>query len=191
MGPTSEASRGLGCIPGVAEEPDPPFGELLRACSSSAVHLEMRDSYDVGDPWFQAWCAGDHEEFQRRLAPRPWLDLIAEVTGRGVEVRRVRVVSEPVSDYIRFEHATTASNVAAGEQVRWLPRHLATGLLLPANDFWVFDGRQAQFNYFSGRGEFLETRLSPDPVIAARCARAFEAAWERSVPHQEYDLAPA
>jgi len=97
-------------------------------------------------------------------------------------------VSEPVTDYIRFEHATTASNVTAGEQIRWLPRHLATGLLLPANDFWVFDRRQAQFNYFSGRGEFLVTRLSPDPAIAMQCTAAFEAAWERAVPHQEYEL---
>jgi hypothetical protein len=48
------------------------------------------------------------------------------------------VVSEPVTDYIRFEHATTGSNLVVGEDVRWLPRHLATGLLLPANDYWVF-----------------------------------------------------
>ena len=188
MGPTSEAGRVLGRIPGVADEPDPPFATLLRACSSSAVHLEMRDSYDCDDPWFQAWLAGDQEGFRRRLAPRPWLDLIAEVTGRGVEVRRVRIVTEPVTDYIRFEHATTASSITAGEQIRWLPRHLATGLLLPTNDFWVFDGRQAQFNYSSGRGELLLTRLSPDPAIAAQCAAAFEAAWERAVPHQEYEL---
>ncbi|WP_238428256.1 DUF6879 family protein [Frankia nepalensis] len=92
-----------------------------------------------------------------------------------------------MTDYIRFEHATTASNVSAGEQARWLPRHLATGLLFPANDFWVFDGRRAQFNYFSGRGEFLTTRLSPDAVIATQCAVAFEAAWERAVPHETYD----
>jgi hypothetical protein len=172
----------------VVEEPDPPFSELLRACSFSAVHLEMRDSYNTADPWFQAWLAGDQEEFKRRLAPRPWLDLIAEVTGRGVQVRRGRVVSEPVTDYVRFEHATTGSNVTAGEQVRWLPRHLATGLLLPANDYWVFDGQQAQFNYFSGPGEFLDTRLSDDPAMAAQCAAAFEAVWERATPHQDYDL---
>jgi hypothetical protein len=53
----------------------------------------------------------------------------------------------------------------------------------------VFDGRQAQFNYFSGRGEFLDARLSPDPAIASQCAAAFEAAWERAIPHWEYDLA--
>jgi hypothetical protein len=188
MEPMSEAGRDRGRIPGAAEEPDPPFGELLRACSSSAVHLEMRDSYTPDDAWFRAWLARDEEEFQRRLAPRPWLDLIAGVTGRGVQVRRARVVSEPVTDYIRFEHATTAASISAGEQVRWLPRHLATGLMLPVNDFWVFDGRQAQFNYFSGPGAFLCTRLSAGPAIAAQCAAAFEDVWRRAIPHQEFEL---
>jgi hypothetical protein len=185
MEPTSEAGRDRGRIPGVAEEPDPPFPVLLRACVSSAAHLEMRDAYTPDDPWFRAWLAGDREEFEQRLT-RPWLDLIREVTGRRVRVRRARVASEPVTDYMRFEHATTASNIAAGEDVRWLPRHLATGLLLPANDFWVFDGQRAQFNYFSGPGEFLDTRLSVDSAIAVQCAAAFDAVWERAIPHQDY-----
>jgi len=159
---------------------------LLRACAAFAVHLEMRDAYTPADPWFQAWLAGDRGEFERRMN-RPWLDLIREVTGRGVQVRRARVISEPVTDYVRFEHATAGSNVAAGEQVRWLPRHLATGLLLPANDYWVFDGRRAQFNYFSGPGEFLSTRLCEDPAISAQCAAAFDAVWERAVRHEEYE----
>ena len=188
MAPASAASRDLGRIPGVAEGPDPPFPVLLRACVTSAVHMEMRDAYTPADPWFQAWLAGDREEFERRLA-RPWLDLIRDVSGRGVQVRRVRVVSEPVTDYIRFEFATANSNVAAGEDVRWLPRHMATGLLLPANDYWVFDGHRAQFNYFSGPGEFLDTRLSDDAEIVRRCAEAFEAAWERAVPHHDYQSA--
>ncbi len=186
MEATSAAGRDRDRIPGVAEEPDPPFPVLLRACAAFAVHLEMRDAYTPADPWFQAWLAGDRGEFERRMN-RPWLDLIREVTGRGVQVRRARVISEPVTDYVRFEHATAGSNVAAGEQVRWLPRHLATGLLLPANDYWVFDGRRAQFNYFSGPGEFLSTRLCEDPAISAQCAAAFDAVWERAVRHEEYE----
>jgi len=43
------------------------------------------------------------------------------MTERGVQIRRVRIVSEPVTDYIMFEHATTGSNVAAREDVCWLP----------------------------------------------------------------------
>jgi hypothetical protein len=181
----SAAGRDPDRIPGVRQEADPPFPELLQGCAFSAVHLEMRDAYTPDDPWFQAWLASDQDEFERRLA-RPWLGLIREMTDRGVQIRRARVISEPVTDYIRFEYATAGSNIEAGEQIRWLPRHLATGLLLPANDYWVFDGQQAQFNYFSGPGEFLDTRLSDDPAIASQCAAAFEAVWERAVPHADY-----
>jgi hypothetical protein len=62
MEPTSVAGRGRDRIPGVAEQSAPPFPELLRSCSSSAVHLEMRDAYTPADPWYQAWLAGDREE---------------------------------------------------------------------------------------------------------------------------------
>ncbi|HEX3963231.1 MAG TPA: hypothetical protein VHZ03_42460 [Trebonia sp.] len=169
------------------DRPAPSFSELLRGCDQAAVHLEMRDAYTPGDPWFGAWQAGDREEFQRRLE-RPWLDLVREVTGCGVQVRRVRVVSEPVSDYVAFEHATTASNVAAGEQVRWLPRRKAGGLLLPANDCWVFDRRLVRFAFFAGDGALVTTELCDDPAMAGRCTAAFMAAWERAVPHEEYQL---
>jgi hypothetical protein len=188
MEATSAAGRDRDRIPGVAEQSAPPFPDLLRVCSSLAVHLEMRDAYTPTDPWFQAWLAGDREEFERRLAPRPWLDLIREATGRGVQVRRARVVSEPVTDYIRFEHATTEASVTAGEDVRWLPRHLATGLMLPANDYWVFDGQRVRFNYFSGPGEVLDHRMSDDPAIVKQCAAAFEAVWDRAIAHQDYRL---
>ncbi|GAB0102412.1 hypothetical protein JMUB6875_13800 [Nocardia sp. JMUB6875] len=40
-------------------------------------------------------------------------------------MQRVRVVTEPHTDYIRFAIAITAGNVAAGEDIRWLPREHA------------------------------------------------------------------
>jgi hypothetical protein len=187
MEPTSAASRDRGRIPGVTERAVPPFDDLLRACTVSAVHLEMRDVYTLSDPWFQAWLTGNRGEFERRLV-RPWLDLIREVTRRGVLVRRARMISEPVTEYIGFEHATTESNLAAGEQVRWLPRRESSDLLLPGNDYWVFDNQRVQFNYFSGIGDFLASELSDEPVVVKQCAAAFEAVWERAVPHGEYQL---
>lgn len=162
--------------------------DLLRECAVSAVHIEMRDAYTPGDPWFRAWLDGDQPEFEGRLE-RQWLNLIRSVTGRGVTVRRLRVVSEPVSDYIRFEHATTDSNIAAGEQVRWLPRRLAADLLLPGCDCWVFDSRTVLFNLFGGAGEWAGVSLCDDPDVGARHAAAFGTAWDRGIPHAGYRLA--
>ncbi|MFE0043322.1 DUF6879 family protein [Streptomyces albireticuli] len=46
-----------------------------------------------------------------------------------------RVISDPPHDHIWFEHATTVVNIAAGEQVRWLPRREASGLQLSGSGF--------------------------------------------------------
>jgi hypothetical protein len=171
-------------------DPGQLVNDLLRGCSASALHLELRDSYTPGDPWLRSWLDGDRREFERRLnAPvRPWLDLIREVTGHGVAVLRLRVVSEPVSDYIRFEYDTSVSNVAAGEQVRWLARRRAADLLLPGCDCWIFDKRRVVSNVFDGPGEWVSTDLREDAVVAERLAAAFMSAWERGVPHADYRL---
>ena len=75
-----------------------------------------------------------------RLSRTRW-PLLTTATEAGdahaVMIRRVRVVSEPLSDYLRWEHACTDVNISAGEDVRWLPRTKAAGLLLPGADCWV------------------------------------------------------
>jgi hypothetical protein len=106
---------------------------------------------------------------------------------RGIKFRRARIVSEPLADFIKFEYAITSDlNIAAGEQVRWLPRRRASDLCLPGNDLWVFDNRFIRFSHFAGNGEFLEDELCDDPAVVKMCARAFEAVWDRAIPHAEY-----
>ncbi|GAA2832082.1 hypothetical protein GCM10010441_65860 [Kitasatospora paracochleata] len=163
--------------------------ELLRNTRRSALHLEMRDGYMQDDPAFMEWKAGHRlDPNDRQSWWRPWLDVIAEATGRGVEVRRARIVSEPVSDYIRYEYDVTFPNVAAGEQVRWLPRRNASTIALPGNDFWLFDGRIVRWGHFSGDGDSLGGELTEDPVAVKLCAEAFEAVWDRAVPHDQYNV---
>ncbi|WP_283137792.1 DUF6879 family protein [Rhizohabitans arisaemae] len=163
------------------------FAELLESAQHSAVHLETRDVYAVGDPFFQAWKAG--EPFDRSERDQVWKEILVGPVSRGVEIRRARIVSEPVSDYIRYEHSITVyANIAAGEQVRWLSRRLASDLALPGNDFWLFDGETAVFNHFTGDGEWVGTEVLVDPAVTRLCASAFDAVWDRATPHQEYRL---
>lgn len=169
----------------------PPFPELLGSAVESAVHLEMRDSYAVdyeAGP-FARWRDGfRHDPADRASWWRPWLDLIHDTVSRGVVVRRARIVSEPVSEYIRYEHSGTFTNVAAGEQVRWLPRRQASDLALPGNDFWLIDGRLVRWNHFTGDGASAGGELTTDPAVAKLCAGAFEAVWERGIPHDQYEI---
>ncbi|MEU8316657.1 MULTISPECIES: DUF6879 family protein [Actinomycetes] len=171
--------------------PVPTWAELLGSARESAVHLEMRDvyavDYETGD--FADWRAG------RRLDPadreswwRPWLTLIADTVARGVAVRRARIVSEPVTEYIRWEYSETFTNITAGEQIRWLPRRQAADLALPGTDFWLIDGQLIRWNHFTGDGASSTPEISEDPAAAKLCHTAFEAVWDRAVPHEQYEI---
>ncbi|MCB5912167.1 DUF6879 family protein [Streptomyces pinistramenti] len=167
-----------------------PVLEGLANSQRSAVHLEMRDAYQPSDPEFIAWQNG------KRLDPaadraswwRPFLDVVTETTERGVIMRRARVVSEPVTDYIKYEYDVTFPNVAAGELVRWLPRRNAADIPLPGTDLWMFDGTSVLFTYFSGVGEVTDREWRTEPAVVEMVSSAFEAVWERATPHEEYKL---
>jgi hypothetical protein len=161
---------------------------VLNAAQFSAVHLEMRDSYMLDGDDFVAW---RNNAFDPVKHLGWWLDLVRATVGRGVVMRRARIVSEPVHQYIKFEYEVTVHNVEAGEEVRWLPRRRAVDLALPGGDFWLIDQRIVVFNHFDGTGHWADPpeEVRDDPDVARLCATAFEAVWARATPHAEYDPA--
>lgn len=166
----------------------PEFAELLADTTQSAVHLEMRDGYFT-NPRYEAWANGETVNWEDRASWwRPYHQNIADAVARGVTVRRARIVSEPVSDYIAWEHHQTRANVEAGEVVRWLPRHRAWDLLLPGSDLWIFDGRLMRVHHFSGDGEWISKELCDDPAVLNQHATAFEMVWARATPHDQYEV---
>ncbi len=165
------------------------LADLFAKATRSVTHLELRDTYGTGSPGYQAWKQGSSVEEISKLDAYwlPWTHLIQEHVVRGVSFRRARVISEPVSDYIRYEHAVTPfSNLAGGEQVRWLPRPQAKDLALPGCDFWQFDDELVCWVFQSGDGEPTGYELDADPAAAKLCSSAFEVVWERAIDHAEY-----
>ena len=93
------------------------------------MHLETRDAYTPDDPLYLGWLEG-------KPVPEPalpdWYDLVRAQVARGIRFRRARIVSEPLSPFVRFEHGMTSGmNIAAGEDVRWLPRRLTPACACP------------------------------------------------------------
>ncbi|MCD0451341.1 hypothetical protein LO762_19365 [Actinocorallia sp. API 0066] len=167
----------------------PEFPPLFAASTRSAIHLELRDGYAVSreDKGYTAWKAGHRDDPADPASWwRPWLTVIQEATARGVEVRRLRVVSEPLSEYTRFLLDTAFTNVHAGEATRWLPRAQACDLKFPANDFWIFDDEVLIWNHFSGDGVPVSMEWCTDAEVIAFCAESFEAAWKRGIDNAEY-----
>nr|BEK63886.1 hypothetical protein KPHV_11130 [Kitasatospora purpeofusca] len=166
-----------------------PIAKAMAEAEFSAVHLEMRDNYTPNDPQLQRYREG------LRYGPddRPewfqgWTAFAGEAIDRGVLMRRARIVSEPVTEYIRYEHHVTFLNVAIGEQVRWLPRRLAADIALPGTDLWMFDDSKIMFTFFSGDGDVVDREWTTEPSVVQLVKNAFETVWDRATPHESYVL---
>ncbi|KAB2342931.1 DUF6879 family protein [Actinomadura rudentiformis] len=88
------------------------------------LKLELRDSYAFDAGLFDAWRRGDRETISRSVDT--WRDKVASEVAAGRRLRRVRVVSEPLSEYQRMAVDISGSAVDAGEELRWLPRRLVS-----------------------------------------------------------------
>jgi Family of unknown function (DUF6879) len=172
--------------------------DVLDACFSgyrvSAIRLETLPAYTVrGEAGFiQAW---------RDRKPRPersvrndeYLREVAADVLAGRERHRIRVVDEPLSEYIRWELAGLAENAVAGEETRIAVRaggsEKAARDLAGISDFWFFDqgteDERAVLLYYDGNGEFESAYLAT-AVDHAWCRRMLARALRHAVPLSEF-----
>lgn len=110
------------------------FDDLFRTFNRTAFHLELKDSYHVPEESgpFELFMEGKPDDFSWHQA---WLRLVREATQAGKNITRVRVVTVPHSDYARWGLTVAPLNIEAGEDIRWLPRHLASGIDFPVDDY--------------------------------------------------------
>jgi hypothetical protein len=162
--------------------------ELFRDFAATAWRLEARISYGM--------LAEDHP-YQEFLAGRepdlgwltPWLDLMREqIKGAGKRVERVRVVDQPPSDYVRWEHYANKWNADVGEDIRYLHRPVADSLHLPGYDFWIFDSSAVAFMVFAASGEFTGPVVVEDEAVTRQHLVYRDAAWGAAVPYGQYRL---
>lgn len=164
-----------------------PYPDLLRSCAREAFHLEVRDSYGVAVETapLQRFLSGE-QDFDLEWF-RPWQSIVEEVTSRGVGVRRVRVVSEPLTDYHRWSLTVTPENIRAGEDIRYLPRHVAEQV--PAEDFWLLDDERVAFHTRDPEGRGLGVAVTTEAWIVGYCVEIKRHMWEQAIPFDDYAAA--
>lgn len=131
----------------------------------------------------------------RRTGNIPVTDELHEWCGRvgrrvreGAAVQRVHVVTEPVTDYIRFELASYAPNVDAGEDVRIIAARDGEwpADVPPEGDFWVVDSRDLWSMRYADDGEWLGAELVTDPQQIVDACAVRDAALAQSMPWARY-----
>jgi hypothetical protein len=168
------------------------FQSLLGRFERSAWRLELQGRYDEPDEGalLAQWLAdGDPQPTLDWFAD--WPEWIAELAAAGRRFERVRVLTEPLTDYLRWQlDVISAPAVAAGEDIRVLPAEVAAELALGDTDFYLIDDQQVVVLEFE-QGTVSGARLldSPAELDAFRAIRA--RAWDHALRFEEYRRARA
>ncbi|ARF55093.1 DUF6879 family protein [Streptomyces gilvosporeus] len=162
--------------------------ELFNSFERDAFHLELRDDYGspTEDDAYARWKRNEPDDYKWL---DPWFGMIRRVTEEAKTVRRVRVITEPHSQYVTWEHSLTDMNIEAGEDIRWLPRHqLPEGITFPlqGSDWWLYDDRLLAVGHFDEDGRVLGSEVIEAPALVAECVRVRDLVWSLSTPHREY-----
>ncbi|MEV0963248.1 DUF6879 family protein [Streptomyces sp. NPDC049910] len=164
-----------------------PFEEIAHLFSEfehTAFRLETRRGYASDRE------GARYEAFMRGTDPQPepdhpWNVNVREKTAAGARFSRVRIIDEPPTDGQRFLMATAAGNVAAGEDIRVLPRGEARRLAVPDFDFWLFDSRTLVRMHIDDTDTTVGVELVEDQAQVLAACRARDAAWPLAVPTAE------
>lgn len=171
---------------------DEDFNRLFREFRYTAYRLETLQRYDVSyeQDEFGRFLAGESRgEFPGISA---WCDTVRTAVSTGRFMHRVHVVTEPLSDYVRFECAWAYEHtVEAGEDVRLVPVSANDWPAeLPHYDYWLFDSSQLVAMHYAESGAFVSGELVTDPgrIVQANLWR--DAAVSASVPYRSYAAHP-
>lgn len=161
------------------------FFELFNTFDHTAFRLEVRESYagvdDVAFRQFQSGTLPNLDSYES------WLQNIREQTARGKQIRRVRIVSEPWSDYTRFGLWACRHTVDAGEDIRYMNRERASSLELPGYDYWLFDSRLPVIIHFDEESNaMLRWEVISGPMSVVQHNYWRDVAWHHAIPRDEY-----
>lgn len=123
-----------------------------------AFRLEQFPRYEAADE------ARAFDEFRKYGSVstelnQEWIELILQAKRRGAAVRRLRLVSEPLSEYERFELlAAYQAGITAGEDIRVAVRGADDHL--PTTDYWLYDDAAIEWMKYSSAGAYLGSQAS-------------------------------
>jgi hypothetical protein len=159
--------------------------KALACTRKRAFHLEQRDTYNVAaeDEPFGRWLRREPDDYAWH---QDWLNFLRQATAAGVKVQRVRLASIPHSDYISWGLDVSPLNIKAGEDIRYLPRHLTEDIALPDEDFWLFDDDTLILSVFSADGRTGGFARETAPELLKQCVAVRDQVWERAIPYAQY-----
>ncbi len=133
----------------------------LQHFEHTAFRLETLPAYSVPQET-EMLAAFRRGEPVRLPDDHPWPQRVRSATQAGKTMQRVRVVSHPLTDYLRFELSLYPISVEAGEDIRIASRDDHPELAACKADFWLFDDAVVILLTYDHHGCFLGAEPATD-----------------------------
>jgi len=164
-------------------DPNRRLDELFRSFTRRSWRWECQGDYAIDATALRRWRDGAPPDMSRKA---PWLQYIREITSADKAFDRVRMLTEPLTEYLRWLIEQTAANVAAGEDIRWITQAAAAELGMPGYDFYLFDDSRVAVMRFGPDKLLSDLELIDEPDVVAQHRAYRDAVWPRAMPHAEY-----
>jgi hypothetical protein len=161
------------------------LGRLFATFASVAFRLEVLSAYNVPEEAESLRCWREGKPPPAWQKEREWLTMVRDATTAGKSMQRVRVVRQPLSDYVRMEFDWGyPDNIAAGEDIRVVEVKDAGGVPgMVDHDYWLFDDRIAVRLEYTADGSFIRPVEVSDVGPYRRCR---DAAMRAAVSFTQY-----
>lgn len=160
------------------------LGALLDTVRRSSWRWECQGHYAVDEPELDAWRSG--RPIEETDDDRAWRAYIHRLREAGIPFERVRMLTNPLTDYLRWMLEITDRNIAAGEDIRWVEQRHVAGLGLPDYDFYLLDTDRVAVLRFDEATELLGIDVEDEPGTVRRHQAWRDLVWPLATPHADY-----
>ncbi|MGH3517015.1 MAG: DUF6879 family protein [Haloechinothrix sp.] len=164
-------------------EPGPDFRRLVTGFARTAWRWECQGTYrepSEQEP-FRLWREGRSDA----SFLDGWLGTVRGFCAEGRTFERVRMVTQPPTEYLRWQFSLTGLNVEAGEDIRWLSEADAKTFGAPTFDYYLLDDDLVVVMQF-GDGGVAGAEVTDDPSAVEEAQRWRTVAWAHATPHTKY-----
>jgi hypothetical protein len=160
------------------------FGDLFTGIERSSWRWECQGYYSVDEAVLECWRDGNASRGNE--ADLAWRDYIQGLARRGIPFERVRMLTDPLTEYLEWMLDTTDWNIDSGEDIRWVDQATARQLRMPDYDYYIFDDNRVAIFRFDEAKILLGVTVIDDADVLARHQAWRAAVWPHAIPHRQY-----
>lgn len=166
------------------------FEDAWKQTKNSIFRLESFPKYKVPEDLeiFEKWKKGQN---QFGAKPDLWLQNIKATKELGIVMERVRVVSLPISEYIRYEIDYWKFSIRNGENILFIGKEDFNEIKRLFNfklkDFWFFDDKTLIIFYYDD-GNFIKECFIDDEKVIEGYKKLKYKLLEKALPMERFLL---